>query len=80
MIDKINKPTEYNAFQFSTEFTRKFVESKWNGKLENICRMKVGKHYKCCFTVIDNGTSYEVNITKRTIKEVEQSTLNFLGI
>lgn len=81
MIDKINKPTEYNAFQFSTEFTRKFIESKWNGKIENIYRMKVGKQYKCCFTVIaDNNKPFEVNITKGTVEQLEQAILNFLGI
>lgn len=80
MIDKINKEIEYNAFQFSNEFTRKFIESKCNSKIENIYRMKVGRQYKCFFTITDNNRPYEINITKRTLSELEQAILNFLEL
>lgn len=80
MIDKINKPTEYNAYQFSEAFTRKFNEQTKHIIIKDCFRMKVGKQYKFSFCIKYKERFFEVNITKRTLPELEAAILNFLQL
>lgn len=80
MIDKIKKPIKYNSFQFSKEFISKFNSSEHKNKIKNAYRIKVGKQYKFCFTYEDDTRAYEIDITKRTIEQLEKTILEFLEI